>query len=254
MTAHDTPADPATAAGRARLLADPIGDAGGRWLLAREVLDPAKGNGYPNGFVYYFLGRGGVLGDVDADVVTAAFGFFRPSPVRTMWELGLAVEPPRQAAARYGAACADYGRAHLAGFGGAGRFAALAERMVDAAPVIGLSLFAGWRAQDRPEDPAGRAQFMAHVLREWRGSAHVVAAAATGLTPLESILTRQGSDRAKLFGWSEPFDDVEHLAERREQCEATTDEICAMALDSSLDAAEQSELVDLSVQLLAAMS
>ena len=254
MTEHDTPVVPTTAAGRARLLADPIGDAGGRWLLAPEVLGPAKEHGYPNGFVYYFLGRGGVLGDVDADVVNAAFGFFRPALVRTMWELGRGVEAPRQAAARYGAACAEYGRVHLADFGAAERFTELAERVIDGASVLGLSLFAGWRAESRPNDAPARAQFMAHVMREWRGSAHVAAAAAAGLTPLESILARHGGDRAKLFGWSEPFDDASHLAARREHCETMTDEICGTALDACLASAEQEELVELSRQLLATMS
>ena len=254
MTEHGTPASASTAAGRSRLMADPIGDAGGRWLLAPEVLGRSKDHGYPNGFVYYFLGRGGVLGDVDANVVTAAFGFFRPELVRRMWELGLGVEPPRQAAVRYGAACAEYGRAHLAEFSAAGRFAELAERVVDGASVMGLPLFAGWRAEDRPDDVPARAQFTAHVMREWRGSAHVAAAAAAGLNPLESILARHGADRAKLFGWSEPFEDASHLAARREQCEAMTDEICGKALDASLDPAEQDELVDLAGQMLAQMT
>ena len=32
--------------------------------------------GYSSSFAFYFAGRGGVLGDVDADVVHAAFMFF----------------------------------------------------------------------------------------------------------------------------------------------------------------------------------
>jgi hypothetical protein len=251
MSANAEPA--LTAAARARRMADPIGDAGGRWLLSPEVLGSAKDHGYPNGFVYYFLGRGGVLGDVDADVVNASFGFFQPSLVRTMWELGLGVEPPRQAAARYGAACAEYGRNHLAGFAGAARFAELAERLVDGAPVMGLPLFAGWKAEARPDDAPARAQYLAHVLREWRGGAHVVAATASGLTPLESILSRHGADRAKLFGWGEAFEDMSHLADRREQCEVITDEICAVALNATLDSAEQDELVELAGRLPAAL-
>lgn len=242
-----------SAATAARQLGIPMGDVGGRWLLAPEVLGPSKDHGYPNGFVYYFLGRGGVLGDVDADVISAGFGFFQPSLVRTMWEQGLAVEGPRQAATRLGAACAGYGRARLAEFAGAARFIELAERLVDGAPVMGLPLFAGWRAEARPADAPARAFFLAHVLREWRGSAHIVAAAACGLTPLESILAGHGTDRAKMFGWGETFDDASHLTERRERCEALTDQICAVALEATLSPEEQHELVELATQMQAAL-
>jgi hypothetical protein len=235
-------------------LAGPIGDIGGRWLLSREVLGTAKDNGYPNGFVYYFLGRGGVLGDVDADVVNAAFGFFKPELVRTMWEQGLQVESPRAAAARYAAACAEFGRTHLSGFGGAQRFVQLAERVVDGSPIMGLALFAGWRAEARPDDAIGRAYFLTHVLREWRGSAHVVAVAASGLTPLQSILTGSGTDRAKLFGWGETFDDVSQYEAQRAECEGLTDQICSSVLDNLFTPEERAELVSLTDDLAAAFA
>ena len=243
-----------TAVETARHLADPIGDVGGKWLLAPEVISAAKEHGYANGFVYYALGRGGVLGDVDADVVSAAFGFFNPELVRRMWELGVGVEGPRNSARRYGAACAEYGRARLAGFDGAARFVELAERLVDGAPIVGLSLFAGWRAEPRPDDTPARAYFLAHVLREWRGSAHVAAAATSGLTPLEAILTRQGVDRAKLFGWGDSFDDVAHLAPRRDTCEDLTDRACAFPLEVLFTAAERGELAALTTDLAAAFA
>ncbi len=35
---------------------------------------------------FYGLGRGGVLGDVDADVVISAFAFFEPGMVRAIWD------------------------------------------------------------------------------------------------------------------------------------------------------------------------
>ena len=42
------------------------------------------------GLDFYATGRGGVLGDVDADVVAAAFAFFEPGQVRTQWDAGRA--------------------------------------------------------------------------------------------------------------------------------------------------------------------
>ena len=38
------------------------------------------------GMDFYAAGRGGVLGEVSADVVTAAFVFFEPGTVRAAWE------------------------------------------------------------------------------------------------------------------------------------------------------------------------
>ncbi len=38
-----------------------------------------------DGFRFYFLGRGGVLGDVEARVVRSAFGYFAPELVDKMW-------------------------------------------------------------------------------------------------------------------------------------------------------------------------
>ena len=100
-----------------RALTEPIGDVGGMWMLHPEVLGPCRDAGYPNGYAYYIAARGGVLGDVDADVVTSAFGFFEPALVRKMWESGIAVEGARAAGARYAAACAQFGRTRLQGFG-----------------------------------------------------------------------------------------------------------------------------------------
>jgi len=240
-----------TALETARRIAGPIGEIGGKWMLSPEVLGPSKDYGYPNGFAYYAVGRGGVLGDVDAGVVIAAFGFFEPGLVRKMWDIGAAVEGPRASARRYGQACAEFGREHLSEFANADRFVELADHLVDGASVVGLPLFAGWRAEQRPRFTAGRAYFLAHVLREWRGSAHVVAAAASGLSPLEAILTQGGVDRAKMFGWGESFDDVGHLVDQRADAELSTDRICAAALDSLFTAAERGEFADLVDELKA---
>ena len=164
-----------------RALTEPIGDVGGMWMLHPEVLGPCRDAGYPNGYAYYIAGRGGVLGDVDADVVTSAFGFFDPALVRKMWESGIAVEGARAAGARYAAACAQFGRTRLQGFGAAGRLAELAGKVADGVDCTGLALFAAWRAEPRPDDAEARAFLLMHVLRELRGSVHIVAVVASGL-------------------------------------------------------------------------
>lgn len=231
----------------ARALAAPVNVLGGKWMLDPDVLGAGTSNGYPNGFAYYVAGRGGVLGDVDADVVTAAFGYFAPSAIRALWTSGVAVEGARAAAARYGAGCAAWGRQRLDAFDGAERLADLAGRLVDSVDPAGLSLFAGWRAEARPDDAPGRAYLLLHVMRELRGSVHIVATTASGLSPLESILTNEagGAAMAGMFGWAEPFPDVTALLDRRRDAEALTDTLMSRHLDVGLNCTERAELVDL---------
>jgi hypothetical protein len=236
-----------SAADTARALAAPVNVLGGKWMLDGDVLGAGTSNGYPNGFAYYVAGRGGVLGDVDADVVTAAFGYFAPGSIRSLWSKGVAVEGGRAAAARYGAGCAAWGRQRLEGFAGAERLADLSGRLVDSVDPAGLSLFAGWRAEVRPDDAPARAYLLLHVMRELRGSVHIIATTASGLSPLESILTNgaSGAAMANMFGWSEPFPDVSSLADKRHEAESLTDALMARHLEVGLTGTERAELVDL---------
>jgi hypothetical protein len=234
-------------------LAAPVGDVGGRWMLDREVLGPCKSLGYPSGYSYYFAGRGGVLGDVEADVVASAFGFFEPSLLRKMWDAGVAVEGARAAAARYGAACAQWGRSRLNGFDGAERAADLIRHVVDSVDPAGLALFAGWRSEPRPDDHAGLAYFMMHVLRELRGSAHIAAVVSTGIAPRDAMLISGGEGRTQQFGWPEPFPEISHFVELRAETEALTDRIMVRFFDQALNAAESAELLDLVIAMKACL-
>jgi hypothetical protein len=214
------------------------------------VLTPAKEFGYPNGYAYYVVGRGGVLGDVDADVVTSAFGFFHHALVRTMWERGVAVEGARAAATRYGAACAEFGRRRMDGFSGAERLAELAGKVAAGVDPTGLALFAGWRAHPLPADIPGRTYQLVHVLRELRGSVHVVAVVAAGLGPLAAVLATGGEENATRFGWPAPFPQVDPTA--KAAAERLTDEVLARLYGEVLTEAEAHELVGLVKALRAA--
>lgn len=221
-------------------------------MLHQDTMTRAAENGYENPFAFYFAGRGGVLGDVDAEVVYSAFGWFSPSVVRPMWEAGVAVHGAREAAVRYFAACADWGRQHLAGVDGIERFANLAERVVSTAETSGRSLFAGWKVEPRAADAPGRAMQLVHVMREWRGSTHLVATTAVGLCPLEAILARDGEGQAKFFGWPEPLPAVtEDMKRRRQEAESITDQLCAPAFEV-LSGAERADFVELVGALAAA--
>ena len=228
-----------------RALAAPVGDVGGRWMLHREVIGPCRSFGYPNAYAYYVAGRGGVLGDVDADVVGSAFGFFEPALLRKMWEAGIAVEGARRAAARYGDACAQWGRSRLVGFEGCARLAELIRHVVDSADSAGLSLFAGWRAEPRPDDPIGWAYVATNLLRELRGGAHIAAVITTGIAPRDAMLVSGGAAHAQQFGWVGPFPDLAHLVGLRTETEALTDEIMTRFFDHALNADETGELLEL---------
>ena len=178
-----------------------VHDVGSRFMLHQDTMTRSAESGFDNPFAFYFAGRGGVLGDVDASVVVAAMGWFQADAVRAMWEAGIAVTGAREAARLYGAACAAWGRDHLGNVDGVDRLVTLGEQLVGGAEESGLPLFAGWRAEPRVTDSPGRAMQLVHVLREWRGGLHLVATTAAGLSPLEAILTNEGEGQARFFGW-----------------------------------------------------
>ena len=58
-------------------IAKPTGDIGASFYFDPDTLARGKELGL-DGFRFYVLGRGGVLGDVEPDVVRSAFGYFHP--------------------------------------------------------------------------------------------------------------------------------------------------------------------------------
>ncbi|WP_336082609.1 SCO6745 family protein [Nocardia sp. SSK8] len=221
---------------------------GGAFMMSREARAFGETTGLPGFYPGYTRGRGGVLGEVDADVVTAAFGFFAPDCVRPAWES--VAMPAAEAAAGYLGACHDFGRRRLAGFDQSERLAELLGRVVAAAPTPGLSLFAGWRAMPLPTDPRAAVLQLTHVLRELRGGLHLMAVLAEGLTPLQAILiagspAADGPTQAQRLGWLEPFEPItEEHRTRWAAAEKLTDELIEPCFEV-LDEAERAELVTL---------
>lgn len=222
-----------------------IHDIGTAWMIHEDIAARAIELGYAKPLSFYFAGRGGVLGDVDADVVLAAMGYWEPGLLRLMWERGVAVAGAREAARRYGQACADWGAQHLDGVSGVDRLSELAERVVTTAEGSGLPLFVGWRVAPLAESGPGRLLQLIHVLREWRGALHLVATTAAGLPPLEAILTNEGPNQARFFGWRGELPDCDHLKYRHEQAQATTDRLAAVGYERALTPAERAEFADL---------
>ena len=221
-----------------------VSDLGGGFMISSQAKAFGKDNGL-RGRQAYVLGRGSVLGDVDADVVTSAFGFWPADVVRESWDAGRAVLPVAAARVGYTAACHGWGIEHYDRLDGAGRLAELLEWIVDGTDVAGLTLYAGWRAVPLPDDPRARLAQLMHLLREHRGSLHLVAVVASGLSPLQAILAgRGGQGNATFFGWEEPFEDSSGHAVARSEAEALTDRLVAPAYDV-LGHDERLELLDL---------
>ena len=126
--------------------------------------------------------------------------------------------------------------------------------MVASAKPEGLALFAGISAEPLVDDVAGRAMQLGAVLRELRGSAHLLAVVASGLTGEMAHFLKRPSDY-KMFGYDEataPVATAEHQAQLA-AAESLTDAIVRPAV-SVLDAAGAGALAKGAAAMLAALS
>jgi hypothetical protein len=227
-----------TPAELAQITAGPINAIGAKFMLTPETNEIGAGLGFTHPFAFYTAGRGGVLGDVDAEVVVSAFGFFAPGLIRKFWDSSKAVMSPRQSGTEFARAAQSWGRNHLAGVEGLARLAELGERVIDAADSSALALFAGWRAEPLAGDVEGRAYQVLHVLREHRGSAHIVAVLAAGLTPFQAHFGKLGEDGLKNFGWRDwraELLDIAGMQDRLGRAEALTTELITPAFATLSD-------------------
>jgi hypothetical protein len=182
------------------------------------------------GFRFYFLGRGGVLGDVEAPVIESAFGYFAPGLVAKIWNSSRVLAAPRLAGRAYVQEAQRFGRATLGHVGGLAEFCSAVEAVRDAVPPAGLALYAGWAAEPLPDDPPGRAMQLAAVMRELRGSVHLLAVVASGVQPKVAHYFRRPNEFTT-FGYTES--EVPTLTEddhrRIAAADALTDELMARA-------------------------
>jgi hypothetical protein len=183
-----------------------IGKAGAAFYFHPDTLARGKELGL-DGFRFYMLGRGGVLGDVESDVVASAFGYFHRALVARIWTTAKERYPPREAAREYLACCAHFGRSKLADVEGLNAFCEAAEAIIAAMNPAGLSLYAGIAAEPRAEDGPGRAMQLVAVLRELRGSVHLLAVVASGVAPEVAHAMKRPNDVATLAG-------IRHLKSR----------------------------------------
>jgi len=231
-----------------------IGSLGSKYMLDPETMAQGAAAKYPNGFAYYVAGRGGVLGDVDSDVVYSAFMFFERSLIDKLWKAGVAVEGARAAGERYMQSCDSWGNKHLANIGQLELFIAPAEKLVSKIDSSGLSLFAGLRAEPLPTENAARAYRLITLIRELRGCLHIAACVTHGLTGLEATLLSTGEGMAKLHGWAPPYSDCSHLKSRRDAVENSTNDAMARLIKHHLSDLEMNQLAEQTVRICAAVA
>lgn len=240
-----TPAEAARASDRA------VGD-----IAARFMLDPATYNrgaelGFP-GAAFYFLGRGGALGDVSADVASAAFVFFNPDTVRQAWLAAAGALPPPAAALEFAKCCHEWAEAKMPDRVDLARLAELCGMVVAGANPAGAPLFAGWRELPEPGPTKALALHRLNALRELRGALHGAAILNVGLEPIVAVAIKSPF-MLQIFGWAETPETTEDDAAAWQRAEDATNEMLA-AHFALLDESDLDELVSLANATLDAMS
>ena len=195
------------------------------------------------GMEFYVGGRGGALGDCDGSVVAAAFGYFNPVIINAAWTLAIAKHPAREIGSAHYECAAATGREELVALPNLAEFVAAMQKVFDATDPDGLALFAAFKSLPLVDDLPGRAMQLAASLREYRGSAHLVAIRASGLSAIQAHYIHRPNDM-KMFGWSE----AEHPTVTDEtragmvKAEELTDALC-IAPYSVLNESERASLV-----------
>ncbi len=197
------------------------------------------------GVDFYVAGRGGALGDVPADVVSAAFVFFNPTTITEAWERSASVMSRRQAAEEFIATGHRWAEAKLPDGLDAARLAELAGTLAAGASPAAAPLFAGWRSMPEPDAdrPKALALHRMNVLRELRGGLHGAAVITQGIAPFAAVAYRTPY-MLPVFGWPDFDGDRAEVKARWQPAQANTDLAIAPAFEA-LEPAERAEFVEL---------
>lgn len=206
--------------------AAPINSLGAVYYFHPDTIAHGKEALGLDGMRFYFLGRGGLMGDIDAPLATSAFGYFAPAVMDKMWNSAREKCPPRDAAIASLECNANIGRAKLGDVAELGAFCDAAAQVVTDVNPAGLTLFAGVAALPMPEDLPGQAMQLAVLHRELRGSAHLAAVIAAGIHPGVAHAIRRPND-IETFGWPADIEITDADRTRLDAVDAQTDEISA---------------------------
>jgi hypothetical protein len=237
-TTEMTPTEAAHASAKA------VHDLSAAYMLDMDTYAAGAEAGY-DGIAFYYGGRGAVLGDVDAAVVTEAFVFFPEASVRTGWDQAGTVESRQECAARFARIGHEWARAHLPeGALDYARLAELAGTVIDAADASDAPVFAGWRELPEPTEVRELVLHRMNALRELRMARHGAEVLAAGIAPVEALMVRTPY-MADIFGWPEPRPEPDdELTARWQAAEDATDERFARDL-AVLDPEERAEFASL---------
>lgn len=219
-----------------------LNDNAWKYYFTPNAIEVGKSLGL-KGMEFYVAGRGGSLGNCEGSVVAAAFGYFNPVIINAAWNLATAKQPPRTISDAHYEVAAHLGREKLSGMVGLNEFTAAMEKVFNAADPDGFALFAAFKSMPLAQDTPARAMQLAASLREFRGSAHLVAIRAVGLTSKQAHYVKRPND-VKGFGWGEddaPIID-DHVRALMVEAEKLTDALCIPAY-AVLDDAERTALV-----------
>jgi hypothetical protein len=194
------------------------------------------------GMDFYVGGRGGVLGDVPADVVVAVFTFFGTDLIRDAWNRAGTVMLRSEAGRAWAEAAHAWARM-LPDTVDWARLAELSGRVVANAPVQGAPLFAGWRTLAEPDDAPALAVHRMNALRELRGALHGSATLTVGLTPADAVAAFNAR-LLPVLGWPAAHGDLAPLKERWQLAEARTDRMFGRHL-GVLESDEREEFVEI---------
>jgi hypothetical protein len=212
----------------------------------------------------YFTSRGSLLGQVQPEVVAAAFGVFKPEIVVLGVQYGWTLTDASTIfAARRSGAVAQLARILGAPTAATTRASELLERGIEPLRPEGRPLFAGLRSHwDDPADPWTRFFHLGDMFREYRGDAHIAAWTSAGLDateigllteayiglPLRTyVRTRAWNDEelARAMGdlesrdWMHGDAFTEHGRQGREAIEAATDRAVRPAIERLGDDVEE---------------
>jgi hypothetical protein len=220
-----------------------IGDLGAAFYFIPETLAVGKSMGL-GGMEFYVQGRAGQMGNTEPEAVAAAFGYFKPALLKSVLDAANAKSEPRVTGAAFMNACSTLSRAKLSGLANLDAFVAVLEKVNSAADGDGLALYAAINSEKLADDAAGRALQLIAILREYRGSAHLVALRAAGLDSKTAHYMKR-PDMWKQFGYTEEEAPVitDAITKAREEAERITDLIVEPAY-AVLSDAERTVLVD----------
>ncbi|MDO9486252.1 MAG: hypothetical protein Q7K25_09365 [Actinomycetota bacterium] len=174
---------------------------GGAFYFTPETLGRGRELGL-NGLQFYFIGRGGPLGNVESPVVVSAFGYFAPTFVKKFWTSAQAILAPRDGGREFMECSRQFGRLHLSQTEGLAAFCDAAQQVIESIDPISLPLYAAVSCEPYAEDLPARAMQYLTVLREHRGSAHLLAIVAAGLDPRVADVINS-PDNYKIHGWDQ---------------------------------------------------